>query len=646
MKRSLLILAVLVLTINGWSQRSAANTSVAGPQPTPLPAKTTLKARVYYEDTGRPVRRMAVMLLPQSSGGEFSGVTDALGNLEIRNVRAGKYYPLVNAPGVVTPLAYIDIRNSRDANIIDQLSAIPTIEVNGLTNASVEIAAKRGGAVTGRIVYADGDPAIGVKVEILRKVGDEYLPTIPNFSSLMGMGMGGVLGGMQTDDRGVYRFSGLPDGEYLVKVTENVVHADTNDKMGGYGALLGGIGSMVSVFFENAFRPADAQAIKLQLGQEVSEVNIVIPDRALHSVSGKVVAAKDRLPVRGATLRIKILGDTTAQMPEELRLEQTVTTDGEGKWQFRELPKGKYQVTVEPGSSEFDPKAQAYGNDPNSGFSNANFAAQRAMNAVNSAVYAVNAPRRGVTKPPPPELSKASKEFDIEDDDVAEQVVELTTGATVIGTVTFENGATPNGSVMITAKSDAGDLEKTQNVYFYDYTDEEAIGRSTQKEFRVSGISPGKTSFTIKPNNGDFYVKSAVSNQVDLLAGSVELKSGETLANVRIVLSNETGTVKGKMLDEDKQPIAGRKFTFVPTDKAKARNETYYREVTTDANGEFEVKLPPFEYAVIFFAEAPKPLPDDWLVKAVSDAQTVQVEAGSTSALTIKRTSKKEKTPK
>ena len=117
MHRYLPIFLVLFLSINGWSQRTAANTSASvAPQPTPVPAKTTLKARVYYEDTGRPVRRMSVMLLPQTGGGDFSGVTDALGNLEIRNVKAGKYYPLVNAPGVVTPLAYIDMRSPREAN--------------------------------------------------------------------------------------------------------------------------------------------------------------------------------------------------------------------------------------------------------------------------------------------------------------------------------------------------------------------------------------------------------------------------------------------------------------------------------------------------------------------------------------------------
>src|SRR5215204_5056304 len=58
------------------------------PTPTPLPpANSTIRGRVFYADTGRPVKRSLVMLVEADGGGggggvgdSWSGVTDNDGN--------------------------------------------------------------------------------------------------------------------------------------------------------------------------------------------------------------------------------------------------------------------------------------------------------------------------------------------------------------------------------------------------------------------------------------------------------------------------------------------------------------------------------------------------------------------------------------
>ena len=609
----------------------------------PQAAKTTLRARVFYEDTGRSVRRMSVMLMPiEGSGRDVSGITDNDGNLEIKNVPTGRYYAFINAPGVVSPMAYADLRKPERDSLGDAAAGFPLIDVDGFSDINIQIGARRGGAIGGRVTYSNGDPAIGVKVEILRKLGEEYLPVMPNFSAFAGMFAGG--GMFQTDDRGIYRLSGLPEGEYVVKVTESASHGKADPRAGAYGggldAMLFGGSSMLTVFFENAFDQEKAQKITLQLGQELSETNIIIPDRELHSIEGKLVAAKDKLPIRNAKLTIKQADDETSDERSLFaKTPQVSYTDGKGMWRFNELPKGSYKITVEAASSDFDVKDQAYGQEP---ADPSEIYSANAANAVaNAAYYNTNAygGDRGPGKAPEPDFSKTVKEFSVEGKDLTEQVIELSFGATLAGTITVEKPKGYGGGMSIIATSDKDDIKATASIWFYEFN--EGPGKAAKpQDFRLEGIAPGKNTISITPSgqNYDYYVKSAASNQIDLLKGPFDLKDREVFANIRIVLASDVGILKGTVMDSGRQPVAGLTLTFVPTDPAKFATSTFYRTARTNAEGEFEVKLPPFEYAVVFIPERTKGQNDiaKWLTTAVKQAQTFKIEAGATSKATIK----------
>lgn len=604
---------------------SAQNSGANDPDSLPKPAKSTLRARVYYEDTGRPVKRMSVMLISKARSREATGVTDANGNLEIKNLQAGKYYALVNAPGVVTPLAYVDFRRPREESFEDQMLGFPAIEINGISDITAQIPARRGAAIGGRVTYSDGDAAIGIKIEILRKVGDEYLQTVPNFPAIESM-VRGDAGIFQTDDRGMYRFSGLPAGEYLVKVTENVQHtSEPRQNYYGSDSHLHGDGSLLSVFFENAFLKDNAQTLKVEFGQELTEINITIPDRDLHSIEGKIIAAKDKLPIRNAKLYIKRDGDTEITSGPFSNQPQSVHSDINGVWKFSELPKGTYKIYTEAEDSDFDEVARAYGRDPSA-----------SHNAANVASY--NTGRKG-EKPSPPKFAKTVKEFTVEDTDLSGQLVELEFGGTLTGTVSIEDSKDDPGSVFIVAYNEKSDSASSTSVSFYDYT---ANGRVIVKsrEFRLEAISSGENSIQITASDQDYYVKSAESNQLDLLKGPIEIKSGETLANIKVVLSNDTGTLKGTVFDDEKQPVAGYELWLVPTDPTKQKTSNFYRTVKTNEKGEFEIKLPPLEYAALSVPSKKdaKNRKDyyAWLSNAVKSVQAFMIGAGKITRASIK----------
>ncbi|MDQ2746773.1 MAG: carboxypeptidase-like regulatory domain-containing protein, partial [Acidobacteriota bacterium] len=295
--------------------------------PTPTPLKATVRGRVFYEDTGRPVRRTSITLMGKSGGGrDWTGLTDNNGNFQIKDVVAGTYYAFVNAPGIISPLAYADLSRSKNEGIEEAVENFAPIIVSGIGDLDVQIPARRGGAISGRVTYADGDPAIGVKVEILRKVKEKFVPVVANFSAIFSMMMGSS-GGFQTDDRGVYRFSGLPNGDYIVKVSENVSHGDNRSR--GYGGLdesLFGGSSLLTMFYPDVLTTEKAQTVSVAAGQEMSEINIFIPNRDLFSVEGKIINSKDRSPIKNATISLKKTGENTISLFDDAGRRQQSST--------------------------------------------------------------------------------------------------------------------------------------------------------------------------------------------------------------------------------------------------------------------------------------------------------------------------------
>jgi hypothetical protein len=603
----------------------------------PIPANTTIRGRVYYEDTGRAVKRASVMLMAKDfgpSGREFVGITDSNGNFQMNNVKAGTYYAMVNAPGVVSPFAYADVSQARgEDGLQNAYKNFEPITVNGINDIDVQVPAKRGGAISGRIMYSDGDAAIGVRVQILRKSDGKFIPVISNFSSLM-MAMTQSAGTYQTDDRGVYRFAGLPEGEYIVKVSENASHSE-NKNQSGYGGfestIFGGNSSFLTMFYPDVFDSEKAQIINLALGQETTEINLTIPDRELHKIEGKIIAGKDKLPIKNAKITLKRVGDNTFGMFENSRFNQNSTTDDEGKFAFKEIPAGTYQATIIATNSSFDEKKQIYGSSSYDEYGAP--VANRAIYAANSvAAQAALASQKKI-----PKFAKKTKEIKIETKDIDELTIELGFGATISGIVKVENGEEMPIAFQAYVMDENDDLSASGGVY--SYGDKPKNRTNSPILFDIEGVPEGKSNFRFSADDKNFYVKSAFIKSVDLLGNSFEVKEGEFVKGLEVVLSKELGTLKGKITAENIDSVKAIELIFVPTDVAKRKSDNFTRFALSNENGEFEVKLPPFEYAAIILEHSKTKLGKDlrkFVEENIKEAQKVSIEVNKTQTISIK----------
>lgn len=620
------ITIVLLLAITSFAQEPATT-------PTPVP-KSTVRGRVFYAESGRPVRRASVMLVAENmrgGPGESGALTDNEGNFEMKDVQAGTYYPMVNAPGVVSPMAFLDFSQmdrpgaSEKSAFQEAFKDFEKIVVNGVSDTYVQIAAKRGGAISGRVYYDDGDAAIGVRVEVLRKVGDKYLSVIPNFSAIMGMFGGGQY---QSDDRGAYRFSGLPPGEYIVKATENASHTDSSSRAGSMleSTLLGGGSSFLTVFNPDTLDPASAQPVKVEYGTEMTEVNVTIPSRYLFKLGGRVISRANKTPLK-AEVTLQRVGDEKlfSIFSEIGRRMQGARTDPEGNWSFKELPKGKYKVIVRPRVEVvYNPDDYDEDGEPK--------------------------PKPTPAKPEP-KYSNKVQEVTIEDRDQLDLSIELGFGATVSGTVAVENSVTDMPrSVSIRAENETAELSTTASVGNYDVTAEVTVSSTSRlpkprpqplkanHDFKIENVATGKTKFTIRVDDGDYFVKSAMAGSTDLLTSEYDFKEGEKLDNVRIVLGKGAATIKGTVLNADKEPTSGVRIMLVPID-VKKRNGTYQQSTQSDSEGAFEAKVAPGEYAVIILGAQQSTSGEEWnkwLDEHLSDATKVTVESGKTETVNLK----------
>jgi hypothetical protein len=296
------------------------------------------------------------------------------------------------------------------------------------------------------------------------------------------------------------------------------------------------------LFYPGVIEPTEAQRVKVGVGQEVGNIDLALVPARTARVSGLVLNAAGA-PVANESLTLSL------------------------------------EVMGPQGGSTFAPLTAQTG--PDGGFS---------VNNVQAGEY-VLAVRSPATNDQP--AQEARQSIQVAGIDIDGLVIVTGSGGSIRGQVASDDGTPVAGLDRLSVR--ARPLTW-------------AARSSTLGGFGTGRVNADGT-FELKAvvgpvmlsigTAGDWMLKSIDLNGRNLADDPIEVRHGETLTGVRVVLTNQPTQIRGALLDEKKQPADGTVVVF-PEETSRWREDSRtVRAARPDQRGEFSIKgLPAGKYLI------------------------------------------------
>jgi hypothetical protein len=320
---------------------------------------------VTDEATPQPLKRAQVIVMNPEAGFTKTVFTNEAGKFSLAGLPAGRYTLSANK----APF----LRASYGARRYDRPGTPITLN-EGAQITGVTLRMTRGSVLGGVITDENGVPAFGVPVRVLqvRVVNGERTYT--------NVGTGNSMN-ETTDDRGMYRFYGLPPGEYVVSATPRLgtgeVRAMTdaeiravmqalqqqtqaaqqarqNPGMPGVGVPLPAPTSKpetetVTVGYASVYYPGTtvaASAGTVAVGPSEERTGVDFPLRLVRTarIEGMVVPPAGIRP-QSVQLMLTPGGSSSSAMGEMFTINRS-PIDADGKFAFTAVPPGQYTIVA------------------------------------------------------------------------------------------------------------------------------------------------------------------------------------------------------------------------------------------------------------------------------------------------------------
>lgn len=292
-------------------------------QAQPQVATGRISGRVTAEGASTPIAGARVTLYPAAPRmGAFTppgeALTDTDGRFAFVRVAAGEYR--------------LDVQKTGYAPFPGTPGRPHTIQVAaGQALDDINVQLQRGGAITGRLLDASGEPLTDTSVMALRRTPAggsslRYLPT-PG-------------GGQPTNDLGEFRLPGLAPGEYVVVATPRRQFA-----FGGPGvappAGNGARTTATTTYYPGTSDQAAAHALTVAAGQTVENIVFTMLYAPAFRVSG-VVVDENGNAIAGAM--VMLMSDP--RVGGFMGPSGNARTQDDGRFVIQSVPAGSYRLTA------------------------------------------------------------------------------------------------------------------------------------------------------------------------------------------------------------------------------------------------------------------------------------------------------------
>ena len=192
----------------------------------------------------------------------------------------------------------------------------------GETRERIDMALPRHGAITGRVVDEDGDPIEGLTISVkeIRSVGGRRrLAGVPGVQA------------RQTNELGRFRVYGLPPGDYAIGAEAGPVGSDD---LPGYPLT----------YSPGTTNPAAAQAIRIGLSEEVSNVELALASVHTARIAGRTFTSSGEPFSGGVQMRPSWRSTGAAAEAVGARAQP------DGAFEFANVPPGEYVIQAFKGT--------------------------------------------------------------------------------------------------------------------------------------------------------------------------------------------------------------------------------------------------------------------------------------------------------
>jgi hypothetical protein len=487
---------------------------------------------VYAADTGQPVRRAIVMLLPAAEMPAVSvspadrqraresvrneprnAATDASGRFELTAIPAGSYR-LVATPGSHNGQYLPAIFGS--PNRIDHGRVI---DLNDGQVFDADFPLLRGGAIAGRIVDEMGDPISRASVSVSRRV--------PGTSGFRRAGAGLS----QSDDHGRYRVYGLDPGDY-------VVHADARTSA---GPALEGVEpeSFVTTYHPAAIQEDQAATVTLRPGSEVDGIDIQLIRTRTFRITGVVMDSQGRILMRPNAQLARFTADGSASTG--------LSVDASGRFTIDNLVPGDYTFVVRPAFS------------------------------VESMPQRVGA----ATGPAPAQNGEYASVPLTVVSDIENLVVVTQPGATVKGRVVFiDNPGVDASALRVTTQPGARSMMSGPGP---------VAAVSADGEFTLADLT-GSTLVRIAGLRADWALRAIMLGSDDITDRPVEFRK-EHSGHLEVVVTTRAAAIEGTITDDEGKPVEQAAVLVFPDERDAWRaGSTRVKIAATQKGGRYAVQ--------------------------------------------------------
>src|SRR6266404_6034104 len=242
---------------------------IAGQENPREPAKTGSVAGVVIDEkSGDPVAKALVILRRDQEGG-IGEITSADGKFTLRDVDPGTYVLAVQ----------------RDGYVVARRGQSQTVNVQaGQITSEVKLKLLRTGAISGRILDADGDPISGVNVVLSAVRARKGARSATAYAT--------------TNDRGEYRAFHIAPGEYRVSATYTPTrrHDGVRMQRPARADPTSGGEAYPNVYYPGTVETRQAAVVKVEPGAELPGIDLQLVRMHGVRVRGRVTTPSDSSP--------------------------------------------------------------------------------------------------------------------------------------------------------------------------------------------------------------------------------------------------------------------------------------------------------------------------------------------------------------